>query len=176
MSNIGKQRILIPQNVILKSYGWNLYLHGKYGNAFIKLPPYTKLITENNHLRLVSSNISSSLYGSIQKKLKALIHGLSLQYITHLQFVGVGYKAMIKDSLIIMRLGFSHEITLNIPDNLNVTLVKRNNLRIAGSDLEKVQQFAYKIRSYRSPEPFKGKGIVIHGEIVRRKEGKKKKI
>lgn len=176
MSNIGKQRILIPKNVHVKIYGWKLYITGKYGHAFIKLPDHTEFVVENNYLRLVSPYISSSLYGSIQKKLKALIHGLSLQYINHLQFVGVGYKAIIKENKITLRLGYSHEISLEIPQNLEVSLVKRNNLRIAGSDFEKVRQFAYKIRSYRPPEPFKGKGIVCDGEVVRRKEGKKKKI
>ena len=176
MSNIGKQRILIPRNVNLSYYGWKLYLYGKQGNAFIKLPDHTKVIVEDNYLRLVAPYISSSLYGSIQKKLKALIHGLSLQYNAHLQFVGVGYKARIENNTIILRLGYSHEISLIIPAYLDVSLVKRNNLRIAGPDFEKVQQFAYKIRSFRRPEPFKGKGVVIHGENVRRKEGKKKKI
>lgn len=176
MSNIGKQRILIPKNVNLCIHGWKLYLSGKYGKAFIKLPDHTKLIVEDNYLRLDAPYISSSLYGSIQKKLKALIHGLSLQYIAHLQFVGVGYKAIIKENIIILRLGFSHEIIHEIPAYLDVSLVKRNNLRIAGPNFEKVQQFAYKIRSFRPPEPFKGKGVVCHGEVVRRKEGKKKKI
>ena len=106
----------------------------------------------------------------------SITHGLSLEYVTILEFVGVGYKPRIEKAQIILRLGFSHEISVRIPENLEVSHVKRNNLKITGSNFEKVRQFAYKLRSFRRPEPFKGKGIVILGEIVRRKEGKKKKI
>ena len=90
MSNIGKQRILIPKNVIIKSNGWKLYIFGKYGKAEIIFPIHTQLIIDKNYLKLINPYIISSLYGSLQKKLRALIHGLSLQYNTYLQFVGVG--------------------------------------------------------------------------------------
>lgn len=176
MSNIGKQRILIPKNVNLECTGWKLKASGKYGKFEYNLPPYTQIIIEDNYFRLVAPHIHPSLYGSLQRKLKAHLHGLSLHYVTYLQFVGVGYKARIENKSIILRLGFSHEIVNTIPENLEVSLVKRNNLRIAGSSFENVRQFAYKLRSFRPPEPFKGKGIVCDGEIVRRKEGKKKKI
>ena len=176
MSNIGKQRIFIPKNVDVYCVGWKICASSKYGNAHITFPHHTKLIIEDNYLRVVAPQLHPSLYGSLQKRLKSLIHGLSLQYVTYLQFVGVGYRARIEDNLIILRLGFSHEINVTIPENLKVSVVKRNTVRIAGPNFEIVQQFAYKLRSFRPPEPFKGKGIIILGEIVRRKEGKKKKI
>jgi len=176
MSNIGKQRILIPKNVSLKCIGWKVSAIGKYGTISITFPAHTKLQVKDNYLSVVGSSIDPSLYGSLQVKLKALIHGLSLPYVKNVQFVGVGYKGRIENDLIVMRLGFSHEVCIHIPKDLNVTLVKKDIFRIVGSNLENVSQFAYKLRSFRPPEPFKGKGIVCLGESVRRKEGKKKKI
>lgn len=176
MSNIGKIRILIPANVNIKIDGWKLYACGKYGSRHLTFPPHTILVVEDNYLRLVAPHIDRAYYGSLQRKLKALIHGLSLEYLTILEFVGVGYKPRIEKTIVILRLGFSHEISVTIPENLNVIYHKRNNLKISGSNYEKVRNFAYKLRSFRRPEPFKGKGIVILGEDVRRKEGKKKKI
>lgn len=176
MSHIGKQRILIPKNVKVECVGWKLHAVGKYGKASIVFPMYTRLLLEHNYLRIVASYIDPALYGSLQRKLKALIHGLSLIYVCHLQFVGLGYKAIIENNNIKLRLGYSHDITIKIPENLQVNLVKRNNLKITGPNFELVRQFAYKIRSFRPPDPFKGKGIVCMGEHVRRKEGKKKKI
>lgn len=175
MSNIGKQRILIPKNVTINCNGWKLQASGKNGTASIILPNYTQVIVKDNYLQLVAPFIHPSLYGTLQRKLKALIHGLSLQYVTYLQFVGVGYKPRIENNMIIIRLGYSHEITSPIPKDLHVSIVKKTDLRIAGSDFEKVRQFAYKLRSFRPPEPFKGKGIVCLGENVRRKEGSQKK-
>jgi large subunit ribosomal protein L6 len=176
MSNIGKQRILIPKTVTVKSLGWKLSAEGKYGKALIVLPHHTKILIKDNYLSLISPFIDSSLYGSLQKKVKALIQGLALEYVTYLQLVGVGYKARIEKNQLILRLGFSHEVEICIPKDLNLSLFKRNNIRISGSDYGKVRQFAHKVRAFRRPEPFKGKGILVIGENLRRKEGKKKNI
>jgi large subunit ribosomal protein L6 len=175
MSNIGKQRILIPKNVIVKCKGWKLTAIGAKSTAFIKFPHHTQLILKDNYLKILNPYIASSLYGSYQRKLKALIYGLSLEYVVNLKLVGVGFRATIEKSQITLRLGFSHEISLEIPTNIEVVVFKRSNLKLSGSNLEELHQFAYKLRSYKRPEPFKGKGIVILGEVIRRKEGKKKK-
>jgi large subunit ribosomal protein L6 len=176
MSNIGKQRILVPNNVKIKCNGWKIHAQGKHGQVSINFPIHTQLIIESNYLRILAPYLDSALYGSLQTKVKALIHGLSLPYVRSLQFVGVGYRPRIENDLLIIRLGYSHEVKLPIPKDLNVSVVKKNNLRIAGSDFESVCQYAYRVRSFRPPEPFKGKGIVCLGEKVRRKEGKKKKL
>ncbi len=175
MSNIGKQRIFVPKNVKVECKGWKLSASSQYGQTFINFPHHTSLVLKDNYLTISSNSIKSAFYGTYQRKLKALIHGLSLRYTSHLKFVGVGYRARIENDLIILRLGYSHEISLLIPTNLKVSVVKRNNVKVIGSNLEEVRQYAYKLRSFRRPEPFKGKGVVILGEVVRRKEGKKKK-
>ena len=176
MSNIGKQRILIPKNVKIKCIGWKLYISGKNGQTVINFPAHTQFILKDNYLQIKGSCLPPALYGSLQRKLKNLIYGFSLKYVSYLQFVGIGYRPRIENNEIILRLGFSHEISLSIPLNLEVNLVKRDLIKIVGINFEEVRHFAFKIRSYRPPEPFKGKGIICLGETVRRKEGKKKKI
>jgi large subunit ribosomal protein L6 len=175
MSNIGKQRILIPKNVNVGCKAWMLYAKGPYGEASIRFPIHTKITHNEKYLVLDGNNINSALYGSLQRKLKSLLYGLSFLYVAHLKLVGVGYRASLDNNTIVLRLGFSHEISVLIPNTLKVSVSKRTNLKIVGSNLEELHQFAYKLRSYRVPEPFKGKGLVFHGEIIRRKEGKKKK-
>lgn len=176
MSHIGKQRIFVPQNVKVECKGWKLSAYSDYGRASINFPHHTSLCLKDNYLTISGNYIASSLYGTYQRKVKSLIYGLSLKCTSHLKFVGVGYRARIENNYIILRLGYSHEISLIIPDNLKVSVIKRNNVKVAGSNFDEVRQYAYKLRSFRRPEPFKGKGVVILGEVVRRKEGKKKKV
>ena len=87
---------------------------------------------------------------------------------------GVGYRASIAENILTLQLGFSHDIKLAIPDDIEVKCTKPTELVISGIDKQKVGQFAAEIRSLRKPEPYKGKGVKYQEEIIRRKEGKKK--
>lgn len=176
MSNLGKQRILLGKNIKVSSHGWKLYAKGRHNEVSLKLPIHTKLILNSRYLKLVNIHLSSAYYGSLVRKVKAILKGLSHDYVINLKIIGVGYRAVVEDNKIILRLGFSHEISVNIPQTLKVSVLKRSNLKIVGANYEENQQFAYKLRSFRRPEPFKGKGLVFLGENVRRKEGKKKKL
>src|SRR6478609_9440618 len=115
MSNIGKQRILIPKNVKVNCKAWMLYAKGPYGEACISFPIHTKIIYNDKYLLLNGDNISPALYGSLQRKLKALLYGLSFLYVAHLKLVGVGYRASLENNIIVLRLGFSHDISISIP-------------------------------------------------------------
>lgn len=176
MSNIGKQRILFNKKIKVICHGWRLSAKGPNGEFNLKLPVHTKLILKNRYLTIINDNIKSAEYGSLQRKIKSLLLGLSHQHTVNLKLVGVGYKATVENNKIILRLGFSHDIVLSIPFSLKITVFKRNNLKIVGANYDETQQFAYKLRSFRRPEPFKGKGLVFLDEVVRRKEGKKKKL
>lgn len=175
MSNIGKQRIIVPKNVKVDIKAWKLSAKGPYGEVSINFPIHTLITYNQKYLVLSGNNISSALYGTLQRKLKSLLYGISFLYVVHLKLVGVGYRATVENNEVLLRLGFSHEVSVVIPKNLKVSVSKRTNIKILGSNLEELHQFAYKLRSYRVPEPFKGKGLTFIGEIVRRKEGKKKK-
>jgi large subunit ribosomal protein L6 len=179
MSNVGKTMAVVPSHLNLRVRGWKLYASGPFGERCIVMPPYTKIDKRPSLIGLIPKGLESRLYGSLQRKLDAFIYGMSYIYVKRLLFVGVGYRARLakKDNkTIILRLGYSHEISVKIPENISLRIVKRNNIILNSNDFEGVSQFAYALRSYRKPEPFKGKGVVIKGEEVRRKEGKKKKV
>lgn len=176
MSNIGRTKLVLPLNLDVKVHGWKIFVKGPFGNDTFLIPLYTKIEKSHGLLAISQSKINPRMYGSLQKKLYAFIYGMAYVYVKRLLFVGVGYRARQEGQNIILRLGYSHEISLSIPQNLDLSIVKRNNVIIKGSSLEEISQFAYRLRSFRRPEPFKGKGIVCLGEKIRRKEGKKKKL
>ncbi len=176
MTNIGKQRILLPKDIEVEAYGWLLCVKGRCGKGEILFPEQSQIKVEKKYVSFFCPGLDAASYGSLQKKLKSFIYGISRKYVQKLSFVGVGYRARIENQKIILRLGFSHEISLSLPEVLSVSVVKRNNIVIKGCSYEKVSQFAHQLRRLRPPEPFKGKGVLLLGEKIRRKEGKKKKI
>ena len=101
-----------------------------------------------------------------------MIRGVSEQFKVILNLVGVGYRANLQDKLLILNLGYSHRIELEIPSGISVEVIKTTNITLTGCDKESLGLFAAKIRSWRPPEPYKGKGIMYENEIVKRKAGK----
>ena len=102
------------------------------------------------------------------------IIGTSKGYEKTLELVGVGYRAALKGKQLNLQLGFSHDVNYDIPENIKITVEKQTTLKISGSDKQEVGMVASKIKSYRPPEPYKGKGIKEKGQYILRKEGKKK--
>ena len=102
------------------------------------------------------------------------IIGTSKGYSKTLELSGVGYRASLKGKQLSMQLGFSHDVNFDIPDSVKITVEKQTIVKINGSDKQEVGMIASKIKSFRPPEPYKGKGIKEQGQYVLRKEGKKK--
>ena len=102
------------------------------------------------------------------------IIGTSKGYTKTLELSGVGYRASLKGKQLSMQLGFSHDVNFNIPDTIKILVEKQTIIKITGSDKQEVGMIASKIKSYRPPEPYKGKGIKEQGQYILRKEGKKK--
>ena len=102
------------------------------------------------------------------------IIGTSKGYEKTLELVGVGYRAALKGKQLNLQLGFSHDVNYDIPDNIKITVEKQTILKISGADKQEVGTVASKIKSFRPPEPYKGKGIKEKGQYILRKEGKKK--
>ena len=100
--------------------------------------------------------------------------GTSQGYSKTLELTGVGYRASLKGKQLSMQLGFSHDVNFDIPDGVKITVEKQTIIKINGSDKQEVGMIASKIKSFRPPEPYKGKGIKEQGQYVLRKEGKKK--
>ena len=102
------------------------------------------------------------------------IIGTSLGYSKTLELTGVGYRASLKGKQLNMQLGFSHDINFDIPDSVKIVVEKQTIIKISGPDKQEVGMITSKIKSFRPPEPYKGKGIKEKGEYILRKEGKKK--
>lgn len=174
MTNIKNERIYLPSTIKASCNGWYLHLENQDEKILIEFPKHTYFTRESDYLIIDHYFYDSALFGSLVRKTKKLVHGFALKYIVHLKLIGIGYRVRLENDTLIFRLGFSHEVSIAIPNKVNVILIKYNHLKIKSYNYELLQQFAYKIREFKIPEPFKGKGIVYVGENVRRKEGKKK--
>ena len=133
-------------------------------------------VTENN---IVVSKGGDSrrfrqMWGTVRSRINNIVQGVSVGYVKELVLNGVGYKAAQKGKILELLLGYSHPINFEIPDDLKVEVPKPTEIKITGIDKQRVGQIAANIRSFRKPEPYKGKGIKYKDEIIRRKEGKKK--
>ena len=175
MSRIGKKPINIPEKTEVKQEGGVITVKGPKGELVRSFRPEVDIKIDGDTITLTPSNnskFSRSLWGTYGSHLLNMIKGVNELFEKKLIVKGVGYKSDVVGDKIILSLGFSHKIELNIPKGLDVD-AKKDTITILGIDKEKVGQFASQIRSYRKPEPYKGKGIRYEDEKIRRKEGKK---
>ena len=179
MSKIGKKKILIPKEVNVSINGDNLDIKGPNGNKTINLD--TKLfevnISENKELSIKPKKMNDDIkkeWGMNRSLLNNAVIGVNKGYEKTLEMSGVGYRAAIKDNSLNLQLGYSHDIDFEIPKDVKIIIEKQTTIKINGSDKQRVGMIASKIKSFRPPEPYKGKGIRVKGEYIQRKEGKKK--
>ncbi|RDU57279.1 50S ribosomal protein L6 [Helicobacter sp. MIT 99-5507] len=175
MSRIGKQAITIPKGLKISLDGTKLI----FNNAKIQKELETHDRVEIN---LTNETLSFGLKESQGLKAKAfwgtyralannIVVGLTSGFTKQLEINGVGYKAAIKGNVLELSLGYSHPIDYKIPDGIEITLEK-NILTLKGADKQQIGQVASEIRSFRAPEPYKGKGVKYVDEVIMRKAGK----
>ncbi len=134
-------------------------------------------IDEGKSVSIKPKNLNQDtkrLWGMNRSLLNNAIIGTSKGYSKTLELSGVGYRASLKGKQLSMQLGFSHDVNFDIPDTIKITVEKQTIVKINGSDKQEVGMIASKIKSFRPPEPYKGKGIKEQGQYILRKEGKKK--
>jgi large subunit ribosomal protein L6 len=176
MSRLAKQPIAIPEGVEIKIDGTLITVKGKKGELSREFK--TNIISiENKDNALVlglaeESVLSRALVGTYASHLKNMIQGVTEGFEKKLIVEGVGFRSEVKGKELHMQLGFSHPVVMEIPEDLNAT-AEKNLITITGIDKERTNQFAAQIRAKKKPEPYKGKGIRYHDEIIRRKQGKK---
>ena len=132
---------------------------------------------EENAVRvspLSDSKQSRALWGTTRANINTMIKGVSEGFTRNLELLGVGYKARVEGTKLILSLGYSHDVIFPAPEGVKIACPSATNISISGADKQLVGQVAAEIREFRKPEPYKGKGIRKEGEYVRRKEGKKK--
>ncbi|MBN2423939.1 MAG: 50S ribosomal protein L6 [Calditrichaceae bacterium] len=176
MSRIGKLPVSIPANVTINLDPNNLVtvkgpkgeLKKQFSNQIdIKIEDNTVKVNRKNDLKY-----SRALHGLTRALLSNLIEGVSEGYNKKLEIVGVGYKAEMRGRKLVLNLGFSHPIILSVPAQISISTPTPNQIIIQGIDKELVGMVAAKIRSFRKPEPYKGKGVKYENEYIKRKAGK----
>jgi len=179
MSKIGKLSITIPEKVSVVATGGVLNIDGPLGKSALNID--TKVfelnINEGKEISIKPKNINpltKRLWGMNRSLINNAIIGASKGYEKTLELVGVGYRATVKGKQLNLQLGFSHDINFDIPENIKITVEKQTIVKISGHDKQIVGMVTSKIKSYRLPEPYKGKGIKEVGQYILRKEGKKK--
>jgi large subunit ribosomal protein L6 len=180
MSRIGKLPIKIPEGVqVSVDEHNNITVKGKLGELNQKVDPDIKINIENNQIELerpTQQKRHKSMHGLYRALIYNMVYGVSQGYEIKQELVGVGFRAEAKGQILEMALGFSHSIIMQLPDEIKVEAKteKRANpiVTLRSCDKQLIGQVAAKIRSFRPPEPYKGKGIKFVGEELRRKAGK----
>ena len=175
MSRIGKLPIPIPANVDVSYSNSEITIKGKFGTLQTKIPDTIGIQQEDSILRVRLKNEARnlrSLHGLYRTLINNMVIGVSEQFQLTLILKGVGYRATVQGTDIILSLGYSHPVKINIPETISVEVVQNTTINLKSCDKELLGLFASNIRAWRRPEPYKGKGILYKGEQILRKAGK----
>ena len=178
MSRIGKLPITLPANVDVNYTESEVTVKGKFGTLQTKIPDIIALTQEDKSLRVnlkSESRSDRSLHGLYRTLINNMVIGVSEQFQLTLILKGVGYRAAVQGKQIVLNLGYSHPVTIDIPDQISVEVAQNTTINIKSCDKELLGLFAANIRTWRRPEPYKGKGILYQGEQIIRKAGKSAK-
>lgn len=175
MSRIGKKPVEIPEKTEVTVVADSISVKGPLGELSQKIHPLVQVDVKDG--MVVSSPKDDSieakaLWGTTSSLVTSMIHGVNTPFEKKLIVEGVGFKVDIQGSKLILNIGFSHPVEIEIPSDLTVS-AEKNVISISGISKHKVGQFAAVVRAKKKPEPYKGKGIRYSDEVVRRKEGKK---
>jgi len=175
MSRIGKLPIIIPANVDVNYNDSEIKVKGKFGTLEMQLPETITIEQTENRLKInVKKPIKAlrSIHGLYRTLINNMMIGVSEQFQLTLILKGVGYRATVQGSEIILNLGYSHPVKIEIPNTVSVDIVQNTTINLKSCDKELLGLFASNIRAWRRPEPYKGKGILYQNEQIIRKAGK----
>ena len=180
MSRIGNAPILIPEGVEINLSAENVVnVKGKLGELSESIDPQIKVNIEEGQIKLSRPNDEKDLrskHGLYRALINNMVVGVSEGYVIEQELIGVGYRAKAQGQKLELALGFSHPIIFELPEQVKVTATtekgKNPTIKLESFDKQLIGQVAAKIRSFRKPEPYKGKGILFKGEVIRRKAGK----
>lgn len=178
MSRIGKQPVTVPSGVDIKLTASEITVKGPKGTLSQALVDLVDVKHEGDSIVCVRQNDSKPAranHGLIRSLINNMVIGVTSGFEKKLSVLGVGYRADVKGRNLVMNLGYSHPIEFAIPDGIDVAVDKQNNITIGGCDKQQVGQVAAKIRSFREPDHYKGKGVRYADEYVRLKAGKSAK-
>jgi large subunit ribosomal protein L6 len=175
MSRIGRRPIPVPSGVEVTVSGAHLAVSGARGTLERSLPPAIDVSVSDGVIevrRPTDSSVHRSLHGLTRTLVANMVEGVSAGFTRQLELVGVGFRAAKQGSDLVLTVGYSHPIRYTPPEGVSIEVPAATQITVSGADKEAVGQVAAKIRSFRRPEPYKGKGIMYRGERIRRKAGK----
>ena len=177
MSRIGKRPVTIPSGVTATVEGQTVKMKGPKGQLQFVVHDDVEVKFENGVVKVaprVKTNRAQAMYGTARAQVANLVAGVTKGFEKKLEITGVGYRAALQGKNLQLALGYSHDVIYKIPEGIAITVQKPTEITITGNDSQRVGQVAAEIRSYRPPEPYKGKGVKYSDEFIFRKEGKKK--
>ena len=177
MSRIGKRPVTVPSGVTATVEGQTVKMKGPKGQLQFVVHDDVEVKFENGVVKVaprVKTNRAQAMYGTARAQVANLVNGVTKGFEKKLEITGVGYRAALHGKNLQLALGYSHDVIYKIPEGIAITVPKPTEITITGNDSQRVGQVAAEIRSYRPPEPYKGKGVKYADEFIFRKEGKKK--
>ncbi|NYZ63584.1 50S ribosomal protein L6 [Luteimonas deserti] len=174
MSRVAKKPIALPKGVELNIQPELVSVKGPKGTLTLAKPSAIE-VTVDGDTAVLSANDPSqiALTGTLRAIVANMIHGVSQGFERKLELVGVGYRAALQGKDLNLSLGFSHPVVFQAPEGITITTPTQTEVVVAGADKQLVGQVAAKIRGFRPPEPYKGKGVKYSDETIIRKEAKK---
>ena len=177
MSRIGKKAVPVPAGVTAQVNGQLVSVKGPKGELKVVLNDQVLAKMEQGGIKVDpkdKSKLARSSWGMSRTLVANLVTGVTVGYSKSLEITGVGYRAALNGKALQLNLGYSHDVSYDIPAGIDIKVPKPTEIVISGIDKQRVGQVAAEIREYRGPEPYKGKGVKYAGEYIFRKEGKKK--
>ena len=177
MSRVGSSAITIPADVTLSNDDGVIVVKGKNGELSTSLHSDVELSVADNVATLKparDTRQAKALWGTMRSNLNNMVVGVTEGFTRKLEINGVGYRAAMQGNKLVLSLGFSHPVEMEVPAGLSVNVENNTTVIITGADKQLLGQFASEVRGKRPPEPFKGKGVKYADEHIVRKEGKKK--
>lgn len=175
MSRLAKKPLPIPENIEVTVGGGSVTVKGPAATLLRRIPSAVSVTVKNGAVEITprDEELQTKMHlGTTTAHIKNMLHGSREPFVKKLIVEGIGFKAEVKGAEMTLSLGFSHPIRIAIPKELKVT-AEKGVVTVSGADIEAVGAFAARVRAFKKPEPYKGKGIRYETEIIRRKQGKK---
>ena len=177
MSRVANSPVELPSGVEVTLADSEISVKGSKGTLAMAINPKVEIVKEENLLKFAARSgdtFSRAMSGTTRALVNNMVIGVSQGFETKLDLVGVGYRAQVQGKKLNLTLGFSHPVIYELPEGVSAETPSQTEVLLKSSDKQKLGQAVAEVRAFRPPEPYKGKGVQISGEYIRRKEAKKK--
>lgn len=173
MSRVGKKPVALPKGVECQVSADAITVKGPKGTLSIAAPVGVEVAVNGGEIQLKAQGEDQTMAGTARALINNMVTGVSEGYARKLELVGVGYRAALAGKDLSLNLGFSHPVVFSAPEGITIEVPAQTEILVKGADKQMVGQVAAKIRGFRPPEPYKGKGVRYSGEKITMKEAKK---